>query len=557
LAQSSKRQRLGELLLDSKELSEDQLRMALREQKRTGELLGETLVRLGFISRTRITECLALQSGTHRAALREVTLDRALTKVIPEKMAKQFRTIPIAREGNVLTVGMVDSFDVFSIDKLAATTGCELSVQAISEEDFIWGIDNLYGGLQAMETSIEDVIREAQELDMEEAEAAAEAPIVRLMNHLLIKAIREGATDLHLEPEEKVMRSRYRIDGVLHQGPSVPKELQPALISRVKIMSGMNISETRLPQDGRINFPYGSRQIDLRVSSFPTVFGEDLVLRLLDKERLALGLENLGFEADALRKFRELIQQPHGIVLVTGPTGSGKTTTLYSALLEINSLEKNVITLEDPVEYYLPLIRQSQINPKAGLTFAIGLRSILRQDPDVILVGEVRDLETAEMAIRSSLTGHLVFSTLHTNDSAGCISRLTEMGIEPFLINSTLLAAMAQRLVRINCPHCRESYEPDAAFRALFPAEQLEGITFYRGRGCAECNEVGFRGRMAVFEMLMMSPEIEDLVLQGKASNAIRAVARAQGMRTMREDGLLKVRRGLTTLEEVVRVTQA
>lgn len=553
------RQRLGEALLKEGKINVEQLEMALKEQKRTGELLGETLIRLGFVSPAVIADFLARQLGAQRIDLSKIEIPEEVIALIPEQLARQTRSIPVKRDGNTLTVAMVDSFDVKAVDKLAETSGLQISTLSITEAEFQWALNNFYRAGLEDETTIEEIIQEGLlkvGIRRDEEGEALEAPIIRLVNSLINKAVREGATDLHIEPEQKVVRTRYRIDGVLIQGPSIPKELQPALTSRVKIMSGMNIAETRLPQDGRIPYKAGRRDIDIRVSTFPTVNGENLVLRILDRERLVMGLENLGFEKDHLELFRKLIKYPNGIILVTGPTGSGKTTTLYSALLEINTIDKNVITLEDPVEYEFPVIRQSQINPKAGLTFATGLRAIFRQDPDVILVGEIRDNETAEMAVRAALTGHLVFSTLHTNDAAGSISRLVDMGIAPFLLTSSLIAVMAQRLVRLICPKCKIPYQPDPEIAKLIETTPfLEGVTFYKGKGCRECNETGFKGRIAVFEILTLNYEIASLIMNRAPSHIIREAARKAGMRTMREDGFIKVKEGKTTIEEVLRVT--
>ncbi|MBI5904072.1 MAG: type II/IV secretion system protein [Deltaproteobacteria bacterium] len=391
---------------------------------------------------------------------------------------------------------------------------------------------------------------------LSEADQAAGAPIIRLVDQIFLSAVQEAATDIHMEPEERIFRLRFRVDGKLRMGPSLPKMLQPAVTARVKILSAMNIAETRQPQDGKINFFVGKRKIDLRVSTLPTVHGENLVLRVLDKSKLVLGLESLGFDEKTLARLRKAIESRNGIVTVCGPTGSGKTTTLYSALSYINGLDRSIITLEDPVEYELPIIRQCQINVKAGLTFASGLRSILRHDPDVILVGEMRDSETVELAVRAALTGHLVFSTLHTNDAAGAIPRLINMGQEPFLVASSLRAIIGQALIRLNCPACREEYKPspETIERAGLPQESIHGI-FLRGKGCDQCGQTGFRGRVGVYELLEVTPEITRLVMKRANSQDLLEVATSEGMTTMREDGVAKAMRGLTTLEEVVQLT--
>jgi len=389
-----------------------------------------------------------------------------------------------------------------------------------------------------------------------EADLAAGAPIVRLVDQLFLTAVQEGATDIHFEPEERILRVRFRVDGKLRPGPSLPKALQPAVTARVKIISGMNIAETRLPQDGKINFFVGKRKVDLRVSTLPTVFGENMVLRVLDRARLVVGLESLGFDEQNLARFRQAIESRHGILLVCGPTGAGKTTTLYSALSYINALDRSIITLEDPVEYELPIIRQCQITPKAGFTFASGLRAILRHDPDVILVGEMRDAETVELAIRSALTGHLVFSTLHTNDAAGAIPRLINMGQEPFLVASSIRAVVGQALLRMNCAHCKVTYAPSAETieRAGLPPESAGG-TFVKGEGCERCGGTGYRGRIGAFEIMEVTPAITRLVMERANSQDLLSAARAEGMTVMREDAVSKAMRGLTTLEEAVRTT--
>ena len=387
-----------------------------------------------------------------------------------------------------------------------------------------------------------------------ESEAAQEVPVIRLVDSLIGRGIQEGATDIHVEPEERLVRNRYRVDGILRQGPDIPKELQGAVIARLKVMGNLDIAENRLPQDGRISFQFGGRGIDIRISTFPTVQGENLVLRILDRAKLVLGLEQLGFSPDQLTFFRRILQSPNGIILVTGPTGSGKTTTLYSAMSNLNAEEKNILTIEDPVEYEIPGIRQSQVNVKAGLTFGASLRHMLRQDPDVIMVGEMRDEETTDIAIRAALTGHLVFSTLHTNDAAGAIPRLADMGAPPFLLSSALLLVVAQRLVRTICVSCKEEAEPDPALLKRLGLQGKEDqLKFFQGKGCDKCGFTGYRGRIGIFELLQMTPEMSPLILERVDSHTIQRAARAQGMRTLMEDGIRKALRGRTTLEEVAR----
>ena len=384
---------------------------------------------------------------------------------------------------------------------------------------------------------------------------AVVAPVVQLVNQAIIRAVKEGATDIHLEPKEKELRSRFRIDGILHEGPTFPKNLQAAITTRIKIMANLNISESRLPQDGKIIFPVDKKHIDLRVSTLPNIFGENIALRILDKEKLVLGLEQLGFSPHNLSVFRDSILKSHGIILVCGPTGSGKTTTLYSALSYVNSKEKNIVTLEDPVEYELPELCQSQINLKQGFTFAGGLRAILRQDPDIILVGEMRDAETVEAAIRAAITGHLVFSTLHTNDAVGAIARLLDMGVEPYLLSSSLVAILGQRLVRCICPACKERVRPEEdLLKMVGMDEKSKGLLFYQGKGCDRCYGTGYRDRIGIFEILPVSSFLASLIAKGTDSQTLKNRAKEEGMTTMMEDGLQKAVEGVTTLEEVVRV---
>jgi type IV pilus assembly protein PilB len=442
-----------------------------------------------------------------------------------------------------------------AIDELQRMTGSYVDVTSATESDIFNAIEQFYGIKGSAEEVFEETVKMAQSGEVGEDDTAMEAPVVRLVDQLFIKAIKDQATDIHMEPEENILRTRFRIDGILNQGPSLPKVLQLPLATRIKIMANLNISESRLPQDGGIRFFMGKKKIDLRVSTFPTVYGENVVLRVLDKSRLILGMEHLGFSPQTLSLFKDLLAKPNGIILVTGPTGSGKTTTLYSSLSYINSLEKNIITLEDPIEYELPVIRQSQINVKAGLTFPVGMKSILRQDPDIILIGEMRDSETSEIAIRAALTGHLVFSTLHTNDAAGAIPRLLEMGMDPFLVASSIVAVLAQRLVRVICENCKEEVVPSEELLSQFDLEQ-EGseYTFYRGKGCSQCGDTGYKGRTGLFELLTITPEVRRCIGREVEASQIVGAARESGMSTIRQDGMEKALKGITTLEEVLRV---
>jgi type IV pilus assembly protein PilB len=553
---AGKRKLLGERLIESGLITPDQLDLALREQNRTKERIGEILINLGFVTQELISSVLASEAGVTFIQLDNYLIEPSALKAVPEAMARQHKIIPILLEPPRLTIAMANVFDVLAIDEVQRVSGYIVDVASATESSVLASIDRYYAGGASLEEIIQKSVRQVEAGRISEADLASGAPIVRLVEQIFITAVQGRGTDIHFEPEERIFRIRYRIDGKLRPGPSLPKALQPAVTARVKIISGMNIAETRLPQDGKINFHVGKRKVDLRVSTLPTVFGENMVLRVLDRARLVVGLESLGFDEQTLAKFRRAIESRHGILLVCGPTGSGKTTTLYSALSYINAIDRSIITLEDPVEYELPIIRQCQINVKAGLTFAAGLRSILRHDPDVILVGEMRDAETVELAIRSSLTGHLVFSTLHTNDAAGAIPRLINMGQEPFLVASSIRAVIGQALLRTNCTHCKAPYTP--------PAETIEragippgpgGGTFFKGEGCGQCGGTGYRGRVGVFEIMEVTPAITRLVMERANSQDLLAAAQAEGMTTMLQDAVAKALKGLTTLEEALKVT--
>ncbi len=554
--QAGKRKLLGERLVESGLITPDQLDLALREQKRTGDRIGEILINLGFVTQELISSALASEAGVTFVQLENYLIEPAALKYVSEAIARRHKIIPILLEPPRLTIAMANVFDVLAIDEVQRSTGLIVDVVSATESSVLQSIDRYYAGGISLEEIIQKSARQVEAGRVSEADLAAGAPIVRLVDQLFLTAVQEGATDIHFEPEERILRVRFRVDGKLRPGPSLPKALQPAVTARVKIVSGMNIAETRLPQDGKINFFVGKRKVDLRASTLPTVFGENMVLRVLDRARLVVGLESLGFDELNLARFRRAIESRHGILLVCGPTGAGKTTTLYSALSYINALDRSIITLEDPVEYELPIIRQCQINVKAGFTFSSGLRAILRHDPDVILVGEMRDAETVELAIRSALTGHLVFSTLHTNDAAGAIPRLINMGQEPFLVASSIRAVVGQTLLRTNCAHCKVTYSPSAETieRAGLPPESAGG-TFVKGEGCERCGGTGFRGRVGAFEIMEITPAIMRLVMERANSQDLLSAARAEGMTVMREDAVGKAMSGLTTLEEAVRTT--
>ncbi|MEE4359820.1 MAG: type II secretion system ATPase GspE [Desulfococcaceae bacterium] len=478
---------------------------------------------------------------------------------------KESLFVPLELTGNTLRIVMADPEDESVADALKFAYDMQVDICRGKAEDILEAIERLYGaGRQSIENIIEEAGKDIYEISADGnadvdhlIDMASEAPIIRLVNRLIFNAVEQRASDIHFEPFENELKVRYRIDGVLNEAESPPARLQAAIISRVKIMSKLDIAERRIPQDGRIKLKIADKEIDFRVSTVPTLYGESLVMRILDRENLILELDQLGFPEDILSAYHQLISQPYGMILVTGPTGSGKTSTLYTTLAKINSPEKKIIALEDPVEYQLRGVNQIQVNPKIGLTFARGLRAIVRQDPDIILVGEIRDKETAEIAVQSALTGHLLFSTLHTNDAAGAVTRLLDMEVENFLLASTLLGVLAQRLVRINCPHCSRALQPEAKLiRAmnLKPGEQ-ENIPFTEGRGCEECRNTGFKGRMAIFEYVPVDEDIRKEIIAGSGAEKIRNTAVSKGAVMLREDGWRKVRQGLTTIPEVLRVT--
>lgn len=541
-----------ERLINNSLITKEQLVRAQEHSSISGVPIDRVLVKDGAISEEDLAGIIADELGIPFMDLKDYLIDSDTIKLIPEKLARDKNTIPLFKISNTLTVAMVDPQDIITIDEIRLKTGLDVETVLATESSIRSAIEQFYGVTGSMEDVLESIDKQkliklpdnvsAKVLE----DLAQEAPIVKFVNLLIMEAVKSRASDIHIEPEEDTLRIRLRIDGFLHEISSPPKNTQSAIISRVKVLSKMDIAEKRKPQDGQLQIKIENRNIDVRVATFPTIYGENVVLRILDKANVILELSQLGFSKDTLVIFEELIKRPNGIMLVTGPTGSGKTTTLYAAIQTINSEDRNIITLEDPVEYHLPRIRQSQINPKAGVTFASGLRSILRQDPDVIMVGEIRDLETADIAVQSALTGHLVFSTLHTNDAAGTISRLLDMGVEPFLVSSSVIGILAQRLVRTVCPKCREPYKQ---------TENGKEYTYYHSKGCSYCKNTGFHGRLGIFELMVIDDRIRKLIASKASSEEIRKVAVAGGMRTLRDDGVARARVGITTLEEVMRVT--
>lgn len=550
-----------EFLLHHQLLSSEKIKQALDECKKSGETLRERVIHQNLVPPSELLNYYQHELGIPYVDLSKFVIDPKNVDFLSKEYCRSHKIFPIGRSGEVLKVAMEDPLDIMLIDEVKLKTGLKIDVCVAFGTEIIQAMDRVFGP----ESSFEELIKSTdlsqfsseEEIEVSKLQRLAEeAPIVKLIDLLIMQALKERASDIHIEPEESSMRVRYRIDGVLHEVSSVPKHLQAAMISRTKIMSDLNIAEKRVPQDGRFKVYMEGGPVDVRVSTFPTIYGENIVMRLLEAKSILLGLEEIGFQPKAFERFKELVVKPHGIILVTGPTGSGKTTTLYSVLNTLNSPEKNIITVEDPVEYRLAGIRQSQVNVKAGLTFAAGLRSILRQDPDIVLVGEIRDFETVEIAIHAALTGHLVFSTLHTNDAASTITRMIDMGVEPYLIVSTLIGIAAQRLVRNICSKCKTGYKIQAdVLKDLGVTIKEKELTVYKGNGCDNCHNTGYKGRIGIFELMVISEKIRQAIVDKKSAMDITKIAQSEGMQSLREDGLQKVLDGITTVEEVLRVT--
>ncbi len=569
--------KLGEILLKGNLISPDQLKQALEHQKANGGRLGNTLVKLGFMSDEEVTAVLSHQYGVPSINLNYFEVDPGVTKLIPMETALKFQVLPLSRVGSSLTLAMVDPTNVFAMDDIKFMTGFNIEPVVASETALADAIRKNYGSIEEQERKreleeivsfIDEAEQEMLELEAEDEttlnleqleKAAEEAPVIKLVNYFLTDAVKRGASDIHMEPYETEYRIRYRIDGVLQTIMSPPIKLRDAIISRIKIMSKLDISEKRLPQDGRIMVKMikdgRKKALDLRVSVLPTMHGEKIVMRLLDKENLRLDMTKLGFEQESLTKFQKAIFKPYGMVLVTGPTGSGKTNTLYSSIVQLNSPDTNILTAEDPVEYQVPGINQVQMKEQIGLNFAMALRSFLRQDPNIILVGEIRDFETAEIAIKAALTGHLVLSTLHTNDAPSTISRLMNMGIEPFLVATSVNLICAQRLVRRLCPECKvvDKVPPQVLIEAGFAPEEAKTVKVWKRQGCPSCGNKGYKGRIGLYEVLEVTEELRELILVGASALELRKKGAEQGMMTLRRSGLTKAAAGITTLEEVMR----
>ncbi len=563
--------RIGELLLREKLITQEQLKKAVDEQKQGGGRLGLNLTKLGFISEKDLTAFLSRQYGIPTIDLATQEIDHEVAKLIPEDVAKKYQVIPVSRTGATLVLAMADPSNIFAIDDIKFLTGYNVEPLIASEVAIKAAIDKLYeaaeveAGLEEMlsdfdETDME-LVKDEEEIDVNELKKSVEdAPVVKLVNMILTDAIKRMASDIHIEPYEKSFRVRYRVDGVLSEVMKPPMKLKSAIVSRIKIMSNLDIAERRLPQDGRIKLKLGkNKEMDYRVSVLPTLFGEKVCCRLLDKSNLQLDMTKLGFEEKALNDFLHAIHKPWGICLVTGPTGSGKTTTLYSALSDLNKISENISTAEDPVEFNLMGINQVQMHDDIGLNFAAALRSFLRQDPDIIMVGEIRDYETAEIAVKAALTGHLVLSTLHTNDAPSTVNRLLNMGIEPFLVSSACNVILAQRLARKVCKDCKEKFEvPDKVLLDLGATpEQIKTMEPAKGKGCATCNGSGYKGRIALYEVMPFSDGIKEMVLNGASSSELKRAAIKEGMKSLRMSGVTKIGEGTTSVEEIMRVTMA
>jgi len=552
---------LGQTLLAAGAITAETLAAAQARAGDAHEGIGKALVELGAVSEEDVLRALAAHRGLPFLSAEELPFTPPVIKNLSPKYLRQYAACPVAVEGSTLTVATADPSNPLLVDELRQTLGFAVTLCVAPRQAILEAIERTYGASTALQKIVEGIAPAEGESDREEditqlRDMAFEAPVVRLVNLLIEEAVASEASDIHIEPSEDTLRVRYRIDGILYDLEAPPRRLQAAVTSRIKLMAELNIAERRLPQDGRIRMTLNTRRVDIRVSSVPTIHGESIVMRLLDRSAVFMPFDKLGFSPEITHTFDRLIKQPNRIVLVTGPTGSGKTTTLYAALDKINAPEKKIITIEDPVEYQLKGVNQIAVRPKIGLTFSSGLRHIVRQDPDVIMVGEIRDLETAEISIQAALTGHLVFSTLHTNDAPGAITRLQDMGVEPYLLASVLSGILAQRLVRRICQSCRVPHDPDPADLLAIGVGDAHGAELFRGEGCEACRKTGYKGRVGIYELFVISEDIRSLILRRAATNEIRRAAVDGGMITLREDGWAKARAGLTTVEEILRVTQ-
>lgn len=567
---------LSDILVSKGIMTKDQVKECEAERQKSDTPIGQIILKKGFATNESIANALESHYSVPYVDIENYVIDPEVVKLVPERLARKFKFLPLFKIINNMSIAIADPRNLFGIDEIRDKTGCDIEVMVSTEEQILQSLDKYYGSTAPVEdmTDMVDEILQAEFGDLDEevevekvkevnleavsAEALERSPVVKLLNTILLRAIREGVSDIHIQQEEDTMLVRYRLDGALYQASALPKALRTTLVSRIKILSGMNIAESRAPQDGRFKVNAGGAEFDFRVNTMPTVYGESVVLRVLDKSTASMKLEQLGFAPNTLEIYQSLIERPNGVILITGPTGSGKTTTLYASLNKINEPDVNIITVEDPVEYRLGYIRQTQINVKAGITFASAIRAILRQDPDIVMIGEMRDHETAEIAIQAAMTGHLVFSTLHTNDSPGAVSRLIDMGIEPFLIASSVVGIVAQRLVRGNCKHCTEDYVPSERMLKNIGLQDKIGATFSKGKGCDYCRNTGYKGRVGLYEILVIDDIVRDLILNRETPHVIAKKAKeTQNFKTLVEDGVDKVEKGLTSVEEVLSVATA
>ena len=547
---------LQSLLLSQNLIKAEELNRAIEEGKKLKRPLESILVSSRLLSKNSLYEIIAKDKGFSYTPLDNFKPDEELIKLMPEELSRQTQAVPVKLENNTLHIAMAEPSDLYAIDQIQMQTGMPLEISLSGPDEIKEAINKIAKERSAIKDLLDGLAKAGADASVR-ATVAQGSSIVKLVDVILAQAVRDHASDIHIEPEQEITRIRFRIDGILHEIPAPPKEWEIAMISRVKVLSGLDIAESRIPQDGHFQAKIDEKIIDFRVSTIPTIYGENLVLRILDTASVMLGLEKLGFSSyEDMKKYEGLISKPYGIILSTGPTGHGKTTTLYSALMRINTIDRNIITIEDPVEYRLGLIRQIQVNSRAGITFANGLRAMLRQDPDVIMVGEIRDLETATIAIQAALTGHLVFSTLHTNDAPASITRLINMGIEPFLIAASLIGVMAQRLIRTICPKCKESYVPSKNVLEKWGLKDRPDAVFYRGKRCDYCKGTGYWGRTGIFELLIVDDEIREMIIANNSTVALRKKAQEKGLRLLSEDGLNKALKGLTTIEEISRVCE-
>ncbi len=544
---------LGQILLERNLITQDDLDLAVKQQEEIGHPLGRILVDMGAVKEEALVAILAHQAGVPYVDLSNETIDRSAIALVTEKTARKWSLIPLRIEDDNLVIAMSNPSNVMAVDEIKLKTGYQIKLVVSTRADISEAINYQYGLSFKVEEDI-DAEEDSSSLDIKEV--FEDAPMIKLVNLIIMRAVEQKASDIHIEPQEKDVRVRYRIDGVLQEIMKLPKRVQSAILSRFKIMASLDIAETRIPQDGHCSLNVRKRNIDFRVATLPTVHGERIVLRILEKESISINLDQLGFLEDDFAKFKSAYTKPHGTILVTGPTGSGKSTTLYATLNILNTDEKNIITIEDPVEYRLPGLNQIPVNAKAGLSFARGLRSMLRASPDIVMVGEIRDSETAQIAIEAALTGHLVLSTLHTNDAPGAISRLVEMGIEPFLVASAITCVQAQRLARRLCKECKEEYTPDKKFLETigFPLEKGKVPTLYRPKGCKKCGNTGYKGRMGLYEIMLTNEEIQKLAVARATAEEIKKAALANGMTTLKQDGFKKALLGITSIEEILRV---